>query len=175
MCLAVVSDILFCYSSDFICDCLVAKTFQSQFHNFLFFICCHRFLLSGQGHFIKYRRTVYPGNKRYYPQTLNLYSVFPAYNSTYPFTISRKCAFEGASVFRLLTRRDLYRPSPVTLSPSQKDKFPNLLEFIRWIVILIPCLLIMTRFTKRLPITLIPEQLLVTTMRYNMINDSGLG
>ena len=32
----------------------------------------------------------------------------------------------------------------------------------------------MTRFTKWLPVTLIPEQLLVTTMRYNMVNDGGL-
>ena len=32
----------------------------------------------------------------------------------------------------------------------------------------------MTRFTKRLPVALIPEQLLVTTMRYNMVNDGGL-
>ena len=32
----------------------------------------------------------------------------------------------------------------------------------------------MTRLAKRLPVALIPEQLLVTTMRYNMVNDGGL-
>ena len=46
---------------------------------------------------------------------------------------------------------------------------------IFWIAILIPSLLIMTWFTKRLPVTLVPEQLLITTVRNNVVYNSCLG
>lgn len=73
--------------------------------------------------------------------------------------ISRKCVFEGASVFRLSARRDLNRP------------YPDVLKRVRRVRILIPCFYIMMLLAKRLPILLIPEQLVVTSMRNDMIHN----
>ena len=73
--------------------------------------------------------------------------------------ISRKCVFEGASVFRAFTRRDLNRP------------YPDVLKRVRRVRILIPCFYIMMLLTKRLPVLLIPEQLIITSMRNNMIHN----
>lgn len=73
--------------------------------------------------------------------------------------ISRKYAFEGASVFRAFARRDLNRP------------YPGALKRVRRVRILVPCFYIMMLLTKWLPVLLIPEQLVITSMRNNMIHN----
>ena len=41
---------------------------------------------------------------------------------------------------------------------------------IRWCAVLVASLVIVARLTQRLPVVLIPHQVLVTTMRNNMVN-----
>lgn len=121
----------------------------------------------------KSRRTDLPGISIQLLYNATLFAVFPAYSFPYPFSISRKCTFEGASVLGNLPHRDFDRPSPF----DQILKFFNnsKLESIGRIAVLIPCFFIMAAFTKRLPIAFIPEQLLVSSVRNDMIHNRCFG
>lgn len=52
---------------------------------------------------------------------------------------------------------------------------PGVSVVVCWATVLVPGLLVVVGFTEWLPVALIPEQLLVTTVRYDMVNHSGLG
>ena len=81
--------------------------------------------------------------------------------------ILRFCVKEGPPVFILLHHSEV---NPAPGGAHSKGSVP-----IRWVDVLCQRLSVVALLAKSLPVALVPEQLLVTTVRYNVIHHCSLG